>query len=164
MLLLSLLHHRPPSVPIPSRKSENMLAIQTFFLQVSVSVLLSSHSSVTTRCRKVFVKFTILCWSEASPLTIVSGNVDKKPYDRTEVWLGLPRKGQWLLTLSIFSRYTNSYADFPCKLQLNTEFYLFIFLLVNYMIVSYQLSRWITIVCCRNSTGMWCLCFSEIWL
>ncbi|PHT89314.1 hypothetical protein T459_04427 [Capsicum annuum] len=44
-----------------------------------------SEEPVTTRCRKVFVKFTILCWSEASPLTIVSGNVDKKPYDRTEV-------------------------------------------------------------------------------
>lgn len=69
----------------------------------------------------------------------------------TGMWIrGLPRepkfasvclaKAEWLLTLSIFSRYTNSFVDLLYKLQWNAEFY---FLLVNYRTVSYQLSRWI---------------------
>ncbi|KAF3648342.1 ATP phosphoribosyltransferase 1, chloroplastic [Capsicum annuum] len=71
-----------------------MSAIQTFFLQGSASSLLSSHSSVATSCRKVSVKFTVSCCSEASPLTVMNGNVDKRPSERTEVRLGLPSKGR----------------------------------------------------------------------
>ncbi|XP_015062228.1 ATP phosphoribosyltransferase 2, chloroplastic-like [Solanum pennellii] len=70
-----------------------MTAIQTFFLQGSVSTLLSSQSSVTS-CRKVSVKFTVSCCSATSPLAVVNGNVEKRPSDRTEVRIGLPSKGR----------------------------------------------------------------------
>ncbi|KAJ8572627.1 hypothetical protein K7X08_009138 [Anisodus acutangulus] len=67
---------------------------QTFFLQGSVSTLLSPHSSVTN-CREVSVKFTVSCCSPATyPLTFVNGNVEKRPSDRNEVHLGLPSKGR----------------------------------------------------------------------
>ncbi|WMV12399.1 hypothetical protein MTR67_005784 [Solanum verrucosum] len=70
-----------------------MTAIQTFFLQGSVSTLLSSQSSVTS-CRKVSLKFTVSCCSATSPLAVVNGNVEKRPSDRTEVRIGLPSKGR----------------------------------------------------------------------
>lgn len=70
-----------------------MLAIQTFFLQGSVSTFLSSHSSVTS-CRKVSVKFTVSCCSATSPATVVNGNVEQRPSDRSEIRLGLPSKGR----------------------------------------------------------------------
>lgn len=74
-------------------KGENMSAIHTCFLQGSVSTLLSSHSSVTSY-RKVSVKFTVSCCSATSPLSVVNGNVENRPSDRTEVRLGLPSKGR----------------------------------------------------------------------
>ncbi|KAJ8572755.1 hypothetical protein K7X08_009266 [Anisodus acutangulus] len=71
-----------------------MSVMQTFFLQGSVSTLISSHSSVTS-CRKVSVKFAVSCCSAASPMTVVvNGNVEKTPSDRNEVRLGLPSKGR----------------------------------------------------------------------
>ncbi|KAJ8529774.1 hypothetical protein K7X08_036609 [Anisodus acutangulus] len=72
-----------------------MSVSQSFFLQGSVSTLLSPHSSVTTSCRKVSVKFTVSCCSAATSLfTVVNGNVEKRPNDRNEVRLGLPSKGR----------------------------------------------------------------------
>ncbi|CAN4108155.1 unnamed protein product [Withania somnifera] len=70
-----------------------MTVIQTYFLQGYVSTLLSPYSSVTSY-RKVSVKFTVSCCSETSPVTVVNGNVDRRPSDRTEVRLGLPSKGR----------------------------------------------------------------------
>ncbi|KAK4378800.1 hypothetical protein RND71_000662 [Anisodus tanguticus] len=71
-----------------------MSVMQTFFLQGSVSTLLSSHSSVTS-CRKVSVKFAVSCCSAAYPMNVVvNGNVEKTPSDRNEVRLGLPSKGR----------------------------------------------------------------------
>ncbi|XP_009803363.1 ATP phosphoribosyltransferase 2, chloroplastic [Nicotiana tabacum] len=69
-----------------------MSAVQTFFIQGSVSSF-SSSPSVTT-CRKVSVKFTVSCCSAASPVTIVNGNVEKRSSDRNEIRLGLPSKGR----------------------------------------------------------------------
>ncbi|XP_009608004.1 ATP phosphoribosyltransferase 2, chloroplastic-like [Nicotiana tabacum] len=69
-----------------------MSAVQTFFIQGSVSSF-SSSPSVTT-CRKVSVKFTVSCCSAASPVTVVNGNVEKRSSDRNEIRLGLPSKGR----------------------------------------------------------------------
>lgn len=69
-----------------------MSAVQTFFIQGSVSSF--SYSPSVTTCRKVSVKFTVSCCSAASPVTIVNGNVEKKSSDRNEIRLGLPSKGR----------------------------------------------------------------------
>ncbi|OIT02411.1 PREDICTED: ATP phosphoribosyltransferase 2, chloroplastic-like [Nicotiana attenuata] len=69
-----------------------MSAVQTFFIQGSVSSFSSSPS--VTSCRKVSVKFTVSCCSAASPVTVVNGNVEKRSSDRNEIRLGLPSKGR----------------------------------------------------------------------
>ncbi|XP_059313555.1 ATP phosphoribosyltransferase 2, chloroplastic-like [Lycium ferocissimum] len=72
-----------------------MSVSQTFFLQGSISTLLSSSVTINGNCRNVSVKFTVSCCSPtASPLTAVNGNVEKIASDRNEVRLGLPSKGR----------------------------------------------------------------------
>ncbi|KAK4491258.1 hypothetical protein RD792_001994 [Penstemon davidsonii] len=71
-----------------------MSVVRTIFLQCpapSVSPLSTTPFS-TSKCGSV--KFTISCSSAVSPVTVLNGNVDKKPYERTEVRLGLPSKGR----------------------------------------------------------------------
>jgi ATP phosphoribosyltransferase len=43
---------------------------------------------------RVSVKFTVFCCSLAPSVTVVNGNVDIKPSERTEIRLGLPSKGR----------------------------------------------------------------------
>ncbi|KAK6157024.1 hypothetical protein DH2020_011272 [Rehmannia glutinosa] len=71
-----------------------MSVVRTIFLQcppASISPL-STPSSSSSNC--VPVKFSVSCCSVASPVTVVNGNVDRKPYERNEVRLGLPSKGR----------------------------------------------------------------------
>ncbi|KAI3445603.1 hypothetical protein Pfo_002268 [Paulownia fortunei] len=71
-----------------------MSVVRTIFLQCpTASISLSSTPSSSSRdC--VSVKFSVSCCSGASPVTVVNGNVDKKPSERNEVRLGLPSKGR----------------------------------------------------------------------
>ncbi|KAL0365019.1 UNVERIFIED_CONTAM: ATP phosphoribosyltransferase 2, chloroplastic [Sesamum angustifolium] len=67
-----------------------MPVMRTIFLQTwPVSI---SSSSSASNCFSV--KFSVSCCSAASPVTVVNGNVDKKPLERNEVRLGLPSKGR----------------------------------------------------------------------
>ncbi|KAL0357187.1 UNVERIFIED_CONTAM: ATP phosphoribosyltransferase 2, chloroplastic [Sesamum calycinum] len=67
-----------------------MPVMRTIFLQTwPVSI---SPSSSASNCFSV--KFSVSCCSAASPVTVVNGNVDKKPLERNEVRLGLPSKGR----------------------------------------------------------------------
>ncbi|EYU26952.1 hypothetical protein ABFS82_14G089200 [Erythranthe guttata] len=68
-----------------------MSVIRTTFLH-SPSFPHSSASSSPTN--SISVKFTVSCCSVASPITVVNGNVDKKPSERNQVRLGLPSKGR----------------------------------------------------------------------
>ncbi|KAK6159644.1 hypothetical protein DH2020_003025 [Rehmannia glutinosa] len=71
-----------------------MSVVRTIFLQcppASISPI-SSPSSSSSNC--VSVKFSVSCCSVASPVTVVNGNVDRKPYERNGVRLGLPSKGR----------------------------------------------------------------------
>ncbi|XP_011087698.1 ATP phosphoribosyltransferase 2, chloroplastic-like [Sesamum indicum] len=71
-----------------------MSVLRTVFLQTlpaSISPF-STPSSSAGNC--VSVKFSVSCCSAASPVTLVNGNVDKKPLERNEVRLGLPSKGR----------------------------------------------------------------------
>ncbi|RAL40072.1 unnamed protein product [Cuscuta campestris] len=43
---------------------------------------------------KPSLKFTVKCCSEASPVTVVNGNVERRSAERNEVRLGLPSKGR----------------------------------------------------------------------
>ncbi|KAL0384602.1 UNVERIFIED_CONTAM: ATP phosphoribosyltransferase 2, chloroplastic [Sesamum radiatum] len=65
-----------------------MPVLRTIFLQT----LPPSISPSASNC--VSVKFSVSCCSAASPVTVVNGNVDKKPLERNEVRLGLPSKGR----------------------------------------------------------------------
>ncbi|KAL8540727.1 hypothetical protein ACS0TY_002089 [Phlomoides rotata] len=68
-----------------------MSVVRTIFLQ---SPSISHFSASSSSSNPVSLKFTVSCCSVASPVTVVNGNVDKKPYERNEVRLGLPSKGR----------------------------------------------------------------------
>ncbi|KAG8368828.1 hypothetical protein BUALT_Bualt15G0087400 [Buddleja alternifolia] len=71
-----------------------MSIVRTIFLQCSPASV-SPFSAPSPSSNRVSVKFTVSCCSvAASPVTVVNGNVDKKPLDRNEVRLGLPSKGR----------------------------------------------------------------------
>ncbi|KAL0422253.1 UNVERIFIED_CONTAM: ATP phosphoribosyltransferase 2, chloroplastic [Sesamum latifolium] len=65
-----------------------MPVLRTIFLQTLPAAISPSVSNC------VSVKFSVSCCSAASPVTVVNGNVDKKPSERNEVRLGLPSKGR----------------------------------------------------------------------
>ncbi|KAL7125051.1 hypothetical protein ABFS83_14G089400 [Erythranthe nasuta] len=69
-----------------------MSVIRTTFLHSPSFPHSSSASSSPTN--SISVKFTVSCCSVASPITVVNGNVDKKPSERNQVRLGLPSKGR----------------------------------------------------------------------
>ncbi|GFQ01625.1 ATP phosphoribosyltransferase 2 chloroplastic [Phtheirospermum japonicum] len=71
-----------------------MSAVHTIIQQRPPSSI--SHSQTPSFCssNRVSMKFSVFCCSAASPVTVVNGNVDKKPYERNEVRLGLPSKGR----------------------------------------------------------------------
>ncbi|KAK6157004.1 hypothetical protein DH2020_011252 [Rehmannia glutinosa] len=71
-----------------------MSVVRTIFLQCQPASIspISSPSSSSSKC--VSVKFSVSCCSVASPVTVVNGNIDRKPYERNEVRLGLPSKGR----------------------------------------------------------------------
>nr|GMD82978.1 ATP phosphoribosyltransferase 2, chloroplastic-like [Ipomoea batatas]GME17005.1 ATP phosphoribosyltransferase 2, chloroplastic-like [Ipomoea batatas] len=78
-----------------------MAVMQTLFLQCSSSIsplstsLSSSFSaSAPANACKSSIKFTVMCCSEASPVTVVNGNVERRSAERSEVRLGLPSKGR----------------------------------------------------------------------
>ncbi|KAK4438348.1 ATP phosphoribosyltransferase 2, chloroplastic [Sesamum alatum] len=64
-----------------------MPVMRTIFLQ-------SLPASISPSSNCVAVKFSVSCCSAASLVTVVNGNVDKKPLERNEVRLGLPSKGR----------------------------------------------------------------------
>ncbi|KAL7157342.1 hypothetical protein ABFS83_02G071800 [Erythranthe nasuta] len=68
-----------------------MPAMRTVFLQ-SPSVSVSPFS--TPASNRVSVKFSVSCFSVASPVTLLNETVDKRPSERAEVRLGLPSKGR----------------------------------------------------------------------
>lgn len=86
-----------------------MSVVRTIFLQCPSIPHFSTSSSSSN---PVSVKFTVSCCSVASPVTVVNGNVDKKPYERNEVRLGLPSKGRMatdtLDLLKVMYIHTNS--------------------------------------------------------
>lgn len=65
--------------------------VRTIFLQCP-SIPHFSNSSYSPN--PAAVKFTVSCCSVASPAAVVNGNVERKPYERNEVRLGLPSKGR----------------------------------------------------------------------
>ncbi|KAL8061200.1 hypothetical protein ABFX02_02G072300 [Erythranthe guttata] len=71
-----------------------MPAMRTVFVQspsVSVSPFSTPSSSSSNR---VSVKFSVSCFSVASPATLLNETVDLRPSERAEVRLGLPSKGR----------------------------------------------------------------------
>ncbi|KAL2513892.1 ATP phosphoribosyltransferase 2 [Forsythia ovata] len=71
-----------------------MAVVQTIFLQCPSASISSFSASPSTTINRVSVKFMVSCCSAASPITVVNGNVDKRPSERDEVRLGLPSKGR----------------------------------------------------------------------
>ncbi|KAL3625652.1 ATP phosphoribosyltransferase 2, chloroplastic [Castilleja foliolosa] len=69
-----------------------MSAVRTV-LQCPSSIAPSQTPSLCSSIR-VSVKVSVFRCSGASPVTVVNGNVDKKPYERNGVRLGLPSKGR----------------------------------------------------------------------
>ncbi|KAL3627862.1 ATP phosphoribosyltransferase 2, chloroplastic [Castilleja foliolosa] len=70
-----------------------MSAVRTVLLQCPSSISPSQTPSLCSSNR-VSVKLSVFRCSAASPVTVVNGNVDKKPYERNGVRLGLPSKGR----------------------------------------------------------------------
>lgn len=105
----SLSRRRRRESLIWERLNWKMSVLRTILLQCpSISHFSTSSSSPNP----LSVKFTVSCCSVASPVTVVNGNVDKKPHERSEVRLGLPSKGRMatdtLDLLKVMYAHTNS--------------------------------------------------------
>ncbi|CAA2976885.1 ATP phosphoribosyltransferase 2, chloroplastic-like, partial [Olea europaea subsp. europaea] len=75
-------------------QNREMAVLQTNFLQCPLASISSFSASPSSAINRVSVKFMVSCCSVASPITLVSGNVDNRPSERNEVRLGLPSKGR----------------------------------------------------------------------
>lgn len=88
-------HIHPPTAvkhwQILEREKLEMSVVRTIFLQCP-SIPHFSNSSYSPN--PAAVKFTVSCCSVASPAAVVNGSVERKPYERNDVRLGLPSKGR----------------------------------------------------------------------